>query len=669
MKRQGWLVGGLLLSMASSGACGGADSDEQAHELDGDAGAQNFADDIKQLRDRLNELNPRLTMLGTRLDALEAPKVPGLCSAGELCIPDGIDLVRRGFQPIIAALCAKATTCCEARELNWLYGAAIKTAADCEATFTDLINNGQSDNYVGVFGGHLEDIVRAAHALNDTAVLVSVNADAVTACADEIAGEVCYRDREYSDRCTPQGLEAEEPCALSSLLTGKEREGDTCELDGYFNECGPGLVCRPGNYTGPGSSQAGLCSSKAAVGERCLRASDCDDLYCDFSTGTCKTRAKEGETCAYLDPTLINVGPGGGGGDGDGDGNGSSGYDSATLIDCERGLRCNPNTLKCVKEYCSEGSFCVYNSQCPSEYTCSNVGSEVLQNYELRHGFLGVCLPAVRDGQACAWHLGENDCASGRCADHDDNGSETCQPTRTECDYGCVGSECRTCAAGFFCENDGTDRCEPQIADGLACGSVGHLSCASGFCNNGTCSAKVASGGSCASGYTEQCPSGEFCSDGTCTDAADLGESCNARGCAAGLTCRSADAAGSDYTCFKYDYYTDEARGVADGASCSYDRECASGWCRSGSWTCSALLPEGSACDDELDYAHCIAGFGCVPSATSQTGYSCQKLKLPGEGCDPSLDDCRGGYCALHNDGFLCSPYGDYEPFCVEIGG
>src|SRR6185312_10886809 len=126
-----------------------------------------------------------------RLKVLETPKTPGSCSAGELCIPDGIDLARSGFQPIVSAICERVTNCCDARELNYLYGGAIKTKADCEATFTDLVNNGQAQTVLESFGFYMDTVVRAAHALNDTKILVEVNAPAVAACAAAIQAGGC----------------------------------------------------------------------------------------------------------------------------------------------------------------------------------------------------------------------------------------------------------------------------------------------------------------------------------------------------------------------------------------------------------------------------------------------------------------------------------------------
>jgi len=178
-------------------------------------------------------------------------------------------------------------------------------------------------------------------------------------------------------------------------------------------------------------------------------------------------------------------------------------------------------------------------------------------------------------------------------------------------------------------------------------------------------------GGNC--DYDQQCPGSEYCNDGTCADAADLGESCTNRRCAAGLGCWSADGY-SDYRCFRWNdtvaYYYQYPYELPDGVYCEADHSCESGWCdyRNNVPTCAQPLAEGTECNPyDYDY-RCAQGLVCLVDENTNLGGTCKPGKLPGEACNPRLNECGGSFdgCRLHNEQFLCDPRFTGEPFCIS---
>ncbi|MFT3925377.1 MAG: hypothetical protein QM778_22755 [Myxococcales bacterium] len=656
MIREGWRAAGICLVLGLA-ACGGSDDDDQGG--DADAGTQNFSDQVKELRDQIGNLNTQLNGLDMRTDVLETPKVPGSCSTGELCIPDGISLVSSGLQPVIDALCDKEANCCTTGELSYLYGPSVKNADECKATFKDLINNAQVSDLGGRVGQYLETIVRAAHALNDTDILVKIDDTAVTACATFIGAEVCPRDLQQAESCTALPQPAD-PCSLSKLLKGQERDGDTCEPNLYFDECGDGLICRGDPYDQNG--QSGTCGAKAAVGDRCTQQSDCDELYCDFTAGTCKTRAKEGEPCALLDPTFKNIAPP----------IDRSTYlrdwGSSTSIDCEVGFTCNAVSKTCTKSDCAQGAYCYSNSMCPAGEVCSNKASPELQDFsESNDTFVGLCVPGDL-GAACD---DSSDCSSGHCA--------TDKKCSAYCEYGCVGPDCDKCPQGSFCEvTDDGYYCEPLIASGNDCSDyVRDNSCQSGFCDgNSKCAPKVAAGALCPTGSNHECPAGQWCSAGTCTaGAVALNNPCTTpngfSNCDIGLYCWPSDGASAG-KCFQLNETQSQLVDLPDGTYCAgVHAWCKSNWCQktATSYACAAPLADGATCDQTNPNGfRCAEGSYCADGPTPQTG-TCTKYLHTGETCDPAKggDDCASGDCVFMHEGWVCDV--DYSvPFCAPNG-
>ncbi|MFT3924872.1 MAG: hypothetical protein QM778_20220 [Myxococcales bacterium] len=696
MKRHNWLTLGLGLSLVIA-AC----DDDNKKGMPGDVGdggvdgGGDLSDQLRNLQNDINKLGMDQTGLDGRLDVLEMPKDPKSCSAGELCIPDGVNLSREGLKPIITELCARETTCCSAGELNWLYGPAIKSAADCEASFNDLVNNGIRESNE-MFSPYLDEVVMIAHALNNTDVHISINTDAVTACAASIKAKACPGAGEAVKgpaSCKPN-IDAQDPCSLESLVKGLEREGDTCDPETEITECGDGLVCRRDLGTG---AQPGLCAAKAAVGDRCTDDEDCDDLFCDFAAGKCAARAKEGEACVYVDPTFQYVRP-------------DIRYtwlttgvnewirpligyanSQVTKLDCETELSCDPLTNTCTKIYCDTGSYCFANSDCPTGTAClhgQNDAMKALQGQGGNYANIGVCGATVADSGVCHVFGAENDCASKRC-------SGTCLPPLAAdgatcavpgdcasghcgtdlkcspaCDMNCTGSDCRSCGAGTYCAptNASVGFCEPQIANGLTCNTSSYVfdahynnkSCTSGYCNGSNqCTAKVGPGGTCTANQHAACPDGQFCKGTTCTAQPAIGDTCAAAD-ACGPTdtrvCWDVDGAlsGTVKRCYEGN---GTPKNLPAGVYCGSDGQCEKGWCRnSGNTLCKEPVADGAACTVAgATPDHCGADSYCATVVNTDAG-TCKKRGAAGDTCEPRFEgnDCVGGSCTLQHESFLC---------------
>jgi|GEM_PF-2610629 len=696
MKRHNWLALGLGLSLLAAGC--GDDEKSQGHLGDGEVDGGDLSDQLRGLQDDVAKLGMEQTNLDGRLGALEKPKDPSSCSAGELCIPDGVDLSREGLKPIIDAFCTRETTCCTPGELSWIFGPAIKNAADCEASFNDLVNNGIVASNEA-FSPFLDEVVRVAHALNDSQIHVSIDAAAVSACAAVVAGVKCPGADEPTAQagCRPP-QQNENACAISSLLKGLERAGDTCDPYSEVPECGEGLACR-GGFSG--GSQTGLCAAKATAGDRCTGDEDCDDLFCNFATGQCQARAKEGEACVYVDPTFQFLTP-------------LNTYNyvtndqyrhvvvangDITKIDCEDGLSCDPVSNTCAKYYCDAGAFCFSNADCPADNACLHGRTTAMQTLANRIPSVGVCGPAVTGSGACHVYGVENDCASTRCGSVV-NGVGACLPALAAdgaacttgadcqsgacgtdhkcspvCDVDCEGAACRSCAASAYCapyyvgSNEGY--CEPLIANGGGCdlgyqvfdAHYDNKSCASGYCDGSVCTAKSAAGGSCAPGHHAACPEGQFCKGTTCTAQPAIGDTCaaaDACGPADTRLCWDVDGAlsGTVKRCYEGNANNNVPSRLPAGVFCDgSDDQCEKGWCReSGNTLCREPVADGAACNlDGATPDHCGADSFCATAPGTDAG-TCEKRGGVGDPCDPRFYgvDCVGGNCALTHDAFLC---------------
>lgn len=661
--------------------------------------------DLTDLQNQVDDLGGDLDKIGDRLKDLENP-MPGSCSQGELCIPDGLDVAKSAVAPIVKAICERQVKCCDAGELNYEFGPAIKSAADCEATFADFVKKGYSPYFLN--NELVYYIAQFAHGLNNTDILVKANEAGVKACAASIKSVSCTADgeEESSRRCSP-GEEPDYACALDKLLIGLEREGDLCDPNGV-PECGEGLSCRrvldndscsDESSFGCGN-QAGICVPAAKVGERCLDDDECDgELYCNHAVGKCAQRAKVGEACAYVDPsfeyrTPLSSWP---------YGNGQN-----TKIDCVQGAICDWQTNKCVAA-CSQGALCSIHSECPEGTYCS-----VLSTREWGNSSRGQCTAPAAAGSECVrrwvydyqpavgnWtYAYQNECASQVCAYDEADGRDECQPALktagTACtvtngaDASCASGWCntdRTCAAscaecdsedadcdlcadGHYCDGVGPSSvCKDRIANGSACDQTvlyysSHLSCSSGFCDlndTQTCKAKSVLNGACA-GFDEQCQDGQFCNAaGSCATPKAVGATCQNDECGPGNYCWDTRNSGNaaDAKCYKIDH------DLPNGSFCNgADVYCVSGWCKydpnggNNNYVCATPIAVGQDCDsDDNSKDGCVEGAFCTYTDESSAG-KCKLRATVGKACDPYFNgyDCLAGFgCELRRDSWICS--------------
>jgi hypothetical protein len=688
MKRLVWLT--VLLGLSTSWS--GCDDDSSSGGGDGDT-ADGGVDPLDKLGDDVSNLGNDVDDLQERIDALENPPV-GSCSEGELCIPDGVSIASAGFLPIVEQLCAHETSCCDANELNYRFGRSVTDATSCKELFVDLVNNGYTPWFLSA--SEVAAVIEVAQALNDTGRQVEIVADAVQACADHLEARSCPAITEGSDdeRCTPPEADEESPCAIDKLLVGTEPEGSNCTVDNV-PECEAGLVCR-----GIGESNKGLCATPAEVEDRCLSDSQCDELFCNLTTGRCQERSGLGEPCSYVDPTFEDLDPG------IDEGSYSAQQDPSRLkVQCERHLWCDPASKTCVSP-CSKGSFCFANSQCPEGLACNRTLDEGLRK---RTG-VGLCSDPIANGMPCR---SASECASGLCffdsAMDEEVGTCTApranaqpcnnddQCTSSNCQYDqadnrneCVpalkedGAACTTPGSDATCESSVCDAnnecatrcyqgdvacpsgeycsgvyCVVAIANDQACGS--HVSCASGFCDFSqqapVCKPKVAANAACASGYTEQCPNTQYCNGntGNCTTYAAALAECGNVQCAPGLSCRQA---GSVSRCY------DLNGNVPAGGPCSSDDHCKTGWCAQN--VCADPLPADAACDfNDATKNRCAQGLFCAVVEGTTAG-ACKPQKTVGQVCNPyynnnsnpsNVRECLYPYssCQLRNGQFLCN--------------
>jgi hypothetical protein len=664
--------------------------------------------DIGEANDSIGDLEDTATDLETRLGAVEDDLEVVNCSVDEACMPDGIMVSETGIKSIVTQLCTLEINCCDANELTYKFGPGITKVDECTATFTDLVNNGFSPDFLSGNGVLINRVINMAQAINSNDVQVTIDADAVKACVDYLSKRECNKyvapDAEPLLHCTPPTIEdVADPCALKLLVKGAQMEGDVCGITGV-DECSPGLTCRK---TGAGS-QLGLCHAPSKVGERCRRDADCDgtEQFCNLTTGMCQERSAEGEDCEYVDPTFKNDI----GGLDPGYGYGPSGQwqnPTALKIECKQGLTCDPTTNKCVS-FCSQGAICFTNAGCPDGLICNF--TEIANMY-MTFGY-GICTAAIGKDDPCTLTNGV-ECMSGRCAFDGvtDARNECADPFKaageactlitagvSNADPTCATGRCGTdgkcvevcleqvdCPAGDYCSSEsatGGNACEPKKANDVACSALtiptntnDNFECASGFCQAGgvnLCKAKVAAGGACGTGQDTACMASQYCKFDsgamtyTCTAIVTPGNACTLNNeCGAGAYC---GVAGSNVNkCVAF---------AASGATCdaTNDLRCND--------AASLVCADFGATDRCYEPGHYAVGAVCTGGAQQDSmgtyrsfdticestwcrlsDGTCQAPIAAGGDCDddnPAKDRCATGtYCKFPALAITASAYGE----------
>lgn len=694
----------LLLGCGDDGSGGDDVEDGGAHfvdqndfndaigDLSGDVddinGALGHLDtDVADLNERLTAANDALEGIGGRVDSLENPDI-GSCSAEELCIPDGVDLVRMNMGDLVAALCEREIGCCSEDELNLKFGPGITTVDQCVETFVDLINNGLSPSFLqdsSLVISHVIDIVRL---LNDPAVRVEVDQEGVATCVEFLGARDCDvgagGGHGEGARCVTAEAGSEDPCSLDALTNGLQEAGELCDTTSGVDQCESGLTCRTAG------GEEGICGEIAEAGDRCVSDAECDgerqEMFCNRTTGRCQARGDVGDDCAYIDGTFAFHSP-----------VLDPRWDNAsawaptayaafrewqsTSIDCRTGTVCSPETFTCVRN-CGQSAICSDNADCPEGLTC-NFGLN--QNLQATFG-LGSCQQTLVVGDGC---MADAECATGRCSlDGDVYACHASNPAGAACDTRGPDDTCESRFCGFdgtcstrcdsdaecpdthFCDEDtvidesaplhpcerrrsipnGTD-CADEV-DGTHESEWVHLQCASGRCLEGVCEAKSGEGDACIA--LSDCPTTHYCKldelamppASSCEPVIALGEDCSGDDgeCGPGNYC---DDATGDCTAF-----------AQQGEDCSstlcdawaYDEELdAELECYtypSGDQTCEYFgsLPSGAHCEGGCSSGRCNEVDG---------EWICRERLAEGENCDldEAVDERDNGGC---EDALFC---------------
>jgi hypothetical protein len=532
-------------------------------------------DNVNGLGDGLDELDMQVDgledELGGRLDALENP-VPGSCSEEELCVPDGLTLSTDALAGLVAVVCEHEINCCNEDELNYKFGPGITTADDCEKLFKDLVENGQTPDFLDDSPYVVQQVILIAQALNDPTVGIELNEDGIEACIEALENRDCPEYVEPTDEeptCENPGEAEADPCMIGNLVNGLQEEGELCGDYGYYSnavpECVEGLYCSRDS-----DSNRGICAQLPSENDFCRSDDDCDpshdeyyygeeltNLFCNKSTSQCEPLGDVGDPCEFIDSTFSfynsSIDPWGG-------------NPSATSIDCLPHLACDPITDTCVN-YCDEGWLCQRGESaqpCPNGDLVCNVtaipglwdnynygtcteaieeGEEATYADECASGALEPdeddeelfhCVaPLLDPGEACPGETaGAADalCSTGWCND-DEECAAPCNCEGDDCDdYGTDewGNDALECENGFYCDwgnyNSalGVYACEPKIGNGNVCDTydgVLHTSCTSGFCNTlstptaNQCAPKQtdATDAACLTMADQECPANQYC--------------------------------------------------------------------------------------------------------------------------------------------------------------
>ena len=638
------------------------------------AGLDGVQGDIGDANASIDDLNDQAADLASRLDELEG--VPN-CSANQSCIPDGISISAMGLADIIETLCSLEINCCDADELNYKFGPGITTVKECTDTFTDLVNNGLSPSFLNQNGVLISRVISIAQAINSNDVQVEIDPKAVQACVDYLAKRECEKyvapdEPEEVTHCeVVDYADTDDPCALSLLVKGLQKEGDVCGITG-LNECAAGLVCRA-----VPSSVFSICASPSAVDDHCRSDADCDgtEQFCNLGTGKCQSRGDEGDDCEYVDPSFTYEGlnPGI-----------VNGWENpqAVKVECKRGLICDPTTDKCVSN-CSANTFCYSNVNCPDGLICNYGAIPGLRNSYNQ----GICTDPIATGEQCYCNLG-TDPVGGKCIDN----LTGLEQVNTQCESGrcvegvsglecadglkAIGASCTLAVAGVgqadatciskWCAGDGkcatqcTDNNLPTCPTGYYCNVAIPVIPYAGSPtspNRFACEPKKANDGAC---HIQDITNGQFpehfeCTGGYCDASVSQ---CKPR-LAATVACPATNSATACSNSFcKYidstPTYTCTAF-IAAGGACNFSdaRECGPGaYCGEAGTNankCVAYAAAGAACDNANDV------FCDTSGATS---LSC------------ALTSATAGVCAafgMYPDGSNCSNGGNpYDPFCAS---
>ncbi len=358
----------------------------------------------------------------------------------------------------------------------------------------------------------------------------------------------------------------------------------TCAADA---NCAAGFYCDATSH----------CSPTLAAGQSCSRSTMCTSGAC--ADGVCCNSACAGacNRCDLVGFTgSCTVAPAGNGGKND-----ATGVSPAC-----GGFVCDGTGTACP-------ASCTSDANCAAGFWCNGAGA---------------CVAALGSGTACT--RGPM-CSSGFCADGVCCNS-ACPGECNRCDLtGSVGT-CSTAPAGNGGKNDltgVTPACSPYVCNGVSLVCPGSCSSdadciAADWCDaTGQCAAKAANGVACAAGH--QCLSG-FCADGFCCNSACAGGGCNRCDLAGKLgTCTLATSGDpGNPACVPY-----VCNGVSAACptSCTGSANCVAGGYCNGT-ACVVQLAQGAACtaNGQCQSGFCADGYCC----NSACAGDCNRCDLTG---------------------------------------
>jgi len=485
------------------------------------------------------------------------------------------------------------------------------------------------------------------------------------------------------------------PGVCSNVLAGVSDPLSRCAGGGQCNGSG---ACR--NPLGTACTLGTECATGFCVNSVCCSTSACGVGFTCSPSGSCKKLT--GQAC--LTPSECATG------------NCVDGS-CCTSASCAAGQHCNflSNPGTCLSD---NGRTCTLGTQCGSGncvdgYCCNSTCGGQCQACDIG-GSLGTCIPvsgavhgsrsacagsgtcgAVCDGSdstACHYPGSSKSCGSASCTAGvatpvgTCSGGGTCNQPTTSCGaYSCSGSICLTsctldtdCAstATYYC-NAGT--CTTKVANGGSCTKPSACTsgnCVSGVCCDTACSSPgyactiAGSVGKCSKVAGTTCTTGSECASGNCVDSVCCNTAC-------GSQCQACDVVGTVGTCVAVTGMPHGSRTACAGSgtcgsfcngtdpsACHYPGSttaCGSASCASGIGTlvggCSGAgacnqttTPCGNyACGSTACKTSCTLDTDCASSAFWCTGGSCQLKGANGSTCSVpagcASGNCVGGIC------------------------
>ncbi len=554
--------------MAGAGGTGG-----QISDAGGTPDSEDIPDSdvLDELQRQLEELRKELATAGqaeraTLLERieelskqLEERDTEPACGAGGPCI--GLKAAVAGVRPLFEASCAKVFSCCNPSQATLALGPSAGTPEQCVAVLEDRMARGLNPTELGSeYDFFLEmdwpDVGDLATLLESGRAVI--DQEAIDACAALIAGIEC---REFAYGHYGYGIPLEDTCLAKAScrpenwVVGVAEEGEPCNTEADYDECGKGLYCE--------GDDAGVCVRGGTAGDRCISADDCGPgAFCDIDSGVCSAVCALGAPCDDDSDC------------GEGlrcDEDDTSGFDEACVIDdrgdkgdpCSGDSDCKSSECRLFGDQNECAAYCAVDADCDADEYCEE----------------SICTPKAATGELCG--------GDSTCLDPDDrclwaSGGARCFAPVVDSDDPCpastVGVEASDlCPEGQFCSME-SDTCVDLVDVGEPCEVV--FACgADAFCTwNGELN--------------------------VCVDAADRGEDCSEVNCARGLYCESYDHGEQTvYVCLpREEGSRGEGEYCGPSPASHTEQVCESRRCR---WAneehthavCDAGLPEGAACD------------------------------------------------------------------------